>query len=88
MNIKKKISFFALFLISSFFIVGEVKAACGDKNGDVCVKLAGGSYEFYNTYQTAEANASAYTSSGDAFRVTLVDQNGNIYKYNGKTTKI
>lgn len=25
MNIKKKISFFALFLISSFFIVGEVK---------------------------------------------------------------
>ena len=42
MNIKKKISFFALFLISSFFIVGEVKAACGDKNGDVCVKLAGG----------------------------------------------
>lgn len=88
MNIKKKISFFALFLISSFFIVGEVKAACGDTNGDVCVKLAGGSYEFYNTYQTAKANASAYTSSGDAFRITLVDQNGNIYKYNGKTTKI
>ena len=25
MNIKKKISFFALFLISSFFIVSEVK---------------------------------------------------------------
>ena len=93
MNIKKKISFFALFLISSFFIVGEVKGegeckGCGCTEGDLCVKLAGGSYEFYNTYQAAEANESAYTSSGDAFRVTLVDQNGNIYKYNGKTTKI
>lgn len=93
MNIKKKISFFALFLISSFFIVSEVKGeeeckGCGCTEGDLCVKLAGGSYEFYNTYQTAEANASAYTSSGDAFRVTLVDQNGNIYKYNGKATKI
>ena len=36
MNIKKKISFFALFLISSFFIVSEVKGSSYSCTGNVC----------------------------------------------------
>ena len=58
MNIKKKISFFALFLISSFFIVGEVKGegkckGCGCNSGEVCVRIAGGTNEYYDNYIAA-----------------------------------
>ena len=70
MNIKKKISFFALFLISSFFIVGEVKGYedygyYGGGNDSSFVRLkevAGSSWEFSET--------------GIGFRVTFTNETG------------
>lgn len=65
-----------------------VFAACGDEDNQICVQLAGGSYEFYDTYVNADENKSSFESNGTyAFRITLVDNDGNRYKYNGKDTK-
>ena len=91
MNIKKKISFFALFLISSFFIVGEVKGegkckGCGCNSGEVCVRIAGGTNEYYDNYIAANGQSSYDSNGVYVFRITLVDQNGNRYKNNGKDT--
>lgn len=89
MNIKKKISFFALFLISSFFIVSEVKAeckGCGCNSGDVCVRIAGGTTEYYSNYIAANGKSSYDSDGVYVFRITLVDQNGNRYKNNDKYT--
>ena len=91
MNIKKKISFFALFLISSFFIVGEVKGeeeckGCGCNSGEVCVRIAGGTNEYYSNYIAANGKSSYDSDGVYVFRITLVDQNGNRYKNNGKDT--
>lgn len=89
MNIKKKISFFALFLISSFFIVSEVKAeckGCGCNSGEVCVRIAGGTNEYYDNYIAANGQSSYDSDGVYVFRITLVDQNGNRYKNNGKDT--
>jgi len=69
MNIKKKISFFALFLISSFFIVGEVKGAYyryGETGG-------------MGLYSTATSGLeSTLTSSYYAYRFTFVKSDGSI----------
>ena len=69
MNIKKKISFFALFLISSFFIVGEVKGyddygyyGGGNDSFVLLKEVAGSSWEFSET--------------GIGFRVTFTNETG------------
>ena len=68
MNIKKKISFFALFLISSFFIVGEVK----------------GAYYRYGSANDAKVSNSSNTTQSIwqdyyfAYRFTFVKSDGSI----------
>ncbi len=70
MNIKKKISFFALFLISSFFIVGEAKGATYHRYGET-----GG----MGIYSTATSGLeSTLTSSYYAYRFTFVKSDGSI----------
>ena len=70
MNIKKKISFFALFLISSFFIVGEVKGDTYYRYGET-----GG----MGIYSTATSGLeSTLTSSYYAYRFTFVKSDGSI----------
>ncbi len=69
MNIKKKISFFALFLISSFFIVGEVK---------------GDTYYRYGSANDAKVSNSSNTTQSIwqdyyfAYRFTFVKSDGSI----------
>ena len=75
MNIKKKISFFALFLISSFFIVGEVKGYYSSTNGTICVDSSG-------TSVGSRANLTPGRLSTleedwvHSYRITLVKQDG------------
>ena len=69
MNIKKKISFFTLFLISSFFIMAEVKA--------------GTYYRYGSTIEAPVDNTSNLINSTwedyyFAYRFTFVDKYGNI----------
>lgn len=70
MNIKKKISFFALFLISSFFIVGEVKGDTYYRYGET-----GGMGLYSNATSGLE---STLTSSYYAYRFTFVKSDGSI----------
>ena len=69
MNIKKKISFFALFLISSFFIVSEVK-------GDTYYRY--GSTNNASVSNSSSTTQSGWTSSYFAYRFTFVKSNGSI----------
>lgn len=69
MNIKKKISFFALFLISSFFIVGEVK-------GDTYYRY--GSANDASVFSSSSTTQSRWTSSYFAYRFTFVKSDGSI----------
>ena len=69
MNIKKKISFFALFLISSFFIVGEVK-------GDTYYRY--GSANDVSVSNSSSTTQSAWIDNYFAYRFTFVKSNGSI----------
>lgn len=69
MNIKKKISFFALFLISSFFIVSEVKGY--DNYG-----LYGGGNNQLNKMKDVTGSSWEFSESGIGFRVTFTNETG------------
>ncbi len=75
MNIKKKISFFALFLISSFFIVGEVKGYYCSKNGTICVDSSGTSVGS-RANLTPERLSTLEEDWVHSYRITLVKQDG------------
>ena len=75
MNIKKKISFFALFLISSFFIVGEVKGSSYSCTGNVCYGSSMAS-EPAKTNFTPDATATWDSDGIYAYRITLVNKKG------------
>ena len=69
MNIKKKISFFALFLISSFFIVSEVKGY--DNYG-----LYGGGNNQLINMKDVRGSSWEFSESGIGFRVTFTNETG------------
>ena len=69
MNIKKKISFFALFLISSFFIVSEVKGY--DNYG-----LYGGGNNQLINMKDVTGSSWEFSESGIGFRVTFTNETG------------
>lgn len=75
MNIKKKISFFALFLISSFFIIDEVKGSSYSCTGNVCYGSSMAS-EPAKTNFTPDATATWDSDGIYAYRITLVDEKG------------
>ena len=75
MNIKKKISFFALFLISSFFIVSEVKGSSYSCTGNVCYGSSIAS-EPAKTNFTPDATATWDSDGIYAYRITLVNKKG------------
>lgn len=75
MNIKKKISFFALFLISSFFIVVDVKGSSYSCTGNVCYGSSIAS-EPAKTNFTPDATATWDSDGIYAYRITLVDEKG------------
>lgn len=75
MNIKKKISFFALFLISSFFIVSEVKGSSYSCTGNVCYGSSMAS-EPAKTNFTSDATATWDSDGIYAYRITLVNKKG------------
>ena len=68
MNIRKKISFFALFLISSFFIMGEVKADFYRYGGSV----------YAGTENADDPRNSQWISSYFAYRFTFVNKEGEL----------
>ena len=73
MNIKKKISFFALFLISSFFIVGEVKgfANFGYYGGGNTINKD----DLFELTSDYESNWN-FSETGIGFRVTFTNETG------------
>ena len=75
MNIRKKISFFTLFLISSFFIMGEVKGYYCSSDGSACVDSSGTSVGSQASLTPGKLStleeASVYS-----YRITLVKQDG------------
>lgn len=75
MNIKKKISFFALFLISSFFIVGEVKGYYCSMNGTICVDSSGTSVGS-RAKLTPGRLSTLEEDRVHSYRITLVKQDG------------
>lgn len=75
MNIKKKISFFALFLISSFFIVGEVKGYYCSTNGTICVDSSGTSVGS-RAKLTPGRLSTLEEDWVHSYRITLVKQDG------------
>lgn len=77
-----------VFIIVLFFSMGNnVLAACGEENGDVCIQLAGEGKVYEADYQSADKYKSANITDKEAFRITLVDNDGNRYKYNEVYTK-
>lgn len=75
MNIKKKISFFALFLISSFFIVGEVKGYYCSNDGSMCVDSSGTSVGSQASL-TPDRLSTLEEDTVHSYRITLVKQDG------------
>ena len=75
MNIKKKISFFALFLISIFFIIDEVKGSSYSCTGNVCYGSSIAS-EPAKTNFTSDATATWDSYDIYAYRITLVNEKG------------
>lgn len=75
MNIKKKISFFALFLISSFFIVGEVKGYYCSEDGTRCVDSSGTSVGGQADL-TPDKLSTLEEDRVHSYRITLVKQDG------------
>ena len=70
MNIKKKISFFALFLISSFFIVGEVKGY--EDYG----YYGGGNDSSFVLLKDVKWATWEFSETGFGFRVTFTNETG------------
>lgn len=75
MNIKKKISFFALFLISSFFIIDEVKGYYCSEDGTRCVDSSGTSVGSQASL-TPEKLSTLEEDAVHSYRITLVKKDG------------